>query len=170
MLGGLGVPTRVDARPPHSEGPAGAVAKRERFAHRPRWGANVRSRELQAAPWLTRGPGGAIRRGRVVTRDVARSCDGACGRRDSLFANRASWRPEAGSSKWAGGAPNSPTLGGGRRIGERDWSTWWPSSTGCVIGSDIRISRSLAESLDVRVRPRSSCTTSRAPPTAATGA
>jgi len=115
MLGGLGVPTRVDARPPHSEGPAGAVAKRERFAHRPRWGANVRSRELQAAPWLTRGPGGAIRRGSAFTRDVAPSCEGACGGRDSLFANRTSWWPE---TRARNGATGPETLALSARGGE----------------------------------------------------
>jgi hypothetical protein len=73
------------------------LEERESFAHRPRWRAIIRSCELEAAPWLTRGPGGAIRRGRAFTRDVAPSFEGARGGRDSLFANRASWRPESRS-------------------------------------------------------------------------
>ncbi len=95
--------------------PRRAVAKREWFEHRPTWGAIIGSRELQAAPWLTRGPGGAIRRGRVVVREVAPSCGCKRGGCDSLFANGASWRPEM---RPRNGAMVPETLSFVARVGE----------------------------------------------------
>jgi hypothetical protein len=58
--------SEVSSRPSGGEGvdrARRASQNREWFEHRPTWGANFGSRELQAAPWLTRDPGGAIHRG-----------------------------------------------------------------------------------------------------------
>lgn len=117
--------------PQPEESPQG----RESFAHRPRWGAKCRSRELQAAPWLTRGPGGAIRRGRVVVREKARSCEHARDGRDSLFAKCTSWRPEMRVAKWGMAAE---TLSFVARVGEL------VDNTGLLGGQVGRVSDSLS--------------------------
>jgi hypothetical protein len=66
-----------------------ASQNREWFEYRHTWGANVGSRELHAAPWLTRDPGGAIHRGLAFYASYRNSLRvqwaAGCG---SLFADR----------------------------------------------------------------------------------
>ena len=104
-----GAPPRMCAsRRPQAAGEADQ--NREWFENRHTWGANVGSREHQAAPRLTRRPGGAILRGAAFMRTGARSCEGERGGRDSLFVIRHDRGPDRTGAKRPGFAPNSLPL------------------------------------------------------------